>query len=151
MWALPAPPTHSLTDTPIQSLWDSLIIPQQINCTSKPFSSWHTKPSPVIQSRHSSIDYLPLQSIFEPTRQDKRYEPFISLLNRLPDPLIHFWTDALSQALWACPVITHQITCPSKPFFEPTHQVLWASTSFLIIFIIHQWLLWHKAIFICFW
>ena len=50
----PATPNPFRTDTPSQSLLDSPIIPQQIICPSKPFLNRNAKPSPVIQSRHSS-------------------------------------------------------------------------------------------------
>ena len=175
MWALPAPPTHFLTDTPIQSLWDSLIIPQQINCPSKPFSSRHTKPSPVIQSHHSSIDYLPLQAISEPTRQAKPCEKGLVILHNITFPTNPFLnqhanpnavsqshhppTDYLPlqaifeptrQAPWGSPTIPHQITCPSKPFLNQHAKRCDPVPSFLIRFIIHQWLLWHKSNFLYF-
>ena len=61
-----------------------------LTCHSKPFSNQQAKPSPVRQSCNSSTDYLLLQAILELTRQ----------------------------ALWANPLIPHQITCPFMPFLN---------------------------------
>ena len=92
LWALPSPPSHFWTDTPCQALWASPVVPQHITCPSKPLLNQHAKrcepvpsfliilPAPpsifwtntliaVSQSRNFSSDYLPLQAIFEPTRQ----------------------------------------------------------------------------------
>ena len=96
-----------------QALWDSPVIPHQINFPPKPFSNQRTKrcetlqsflvilPTPpshfrtkmtstVSQSRHYSRYHQPLQAIFEPKHQ----------------------------ALWSIPTIPQQITCPSKPFLN---------------------------------
>ena len=48
---------------------------------SKPFFNHHDK---------CCEPYLPLQFIFEPTRQSKPYETVLSFLNRLPAPPSHF-------------------------------------------------------------
>ena len=116
---LPSLPRHFQTDTPSQSLWDSPVIPYQLTCLSKPFSNQHSNPSAVSQSCHSSIDYLTLQAILGPTLQSP----------------------------WASPVITHQITFPSKPFLNRRAKRCEPVLSFLIGFIIHQWLLCIKQFF----
>ena len=79
---LPAPPRYFQTDTPIQSLWSSPVIPQHINCPSNTFSNQQAKRHEPVP--YFSSDHLTLQAIFEPTRQ----------------------------ALWASPIIPHQSTCP---------------------------------------
>ena len=81
---LPAPPSNFRTDTKIA----------------------------VIQSRHSSKDYLPLQAIFELTRQTLWSST--ALFIRLPAPTSNF--DPTRQDMGELTVIPHQITCPSKPF-----------------------------------
>ena len=116
MWTLPDTPSYFRNNTPIQALWDSPIIPQQITCPSKPFSNQHAKPIPVRHPRPSSSDYLyfwtdtPSQSlqesfrhfsqyyllllaIFKPTLKAKHYETVPSFFNILSDPPRHFWTD----------------------------------------------------------
>ena len=64
--------------------------PVSLDCPSKPFTNRHATISAVRHSRNSSTDYLPLQAILEPK----------------------------CQALWTSPIIPHQITCPTKLFFN---------------------------------
>ena len=89
-WNVPPSPVHFWTDTPIQALWASPFITQQIIFPSKPFFIQHAK----------------------------LRDPVTSLFIRLPAPPSQFWTGTPSQALWASTLIPHQVTCPSKPFLN---------------------------------
>ena len=152
MWALLTNPSHFLTYTPSQSLWDSPVIPQYITFPSKPFLNWYAKSIPVRQSFHNSADHLLLQAIFELTQQYKPCETVSSFLIRWSAPSSHFRTNMPIQAMWASPIIPQQITCPPSNFwtdtssavsqshnsssnylpfqaiFELTHQTLWSSS-----------------------
>ena len=137
-------------------------------CPSKTFLNQHTKfCEPVL---YFSSDYLPLQASFEPTLQVIWASTLFFI--RLPAPPNHFLTytpisvsqshhsfsdyltlqaifEPTCQALWAIPVFFVRLPAPPSHFFNRHAKHYEQVPSFLIVFIIHQWLLWHKVIFLC--
>ena len=102
--ALTAPPNHFWTDTtcqakPIQSLWGSPVIPQQITCPSNlntnPIQS---NPCEKVLSFLIRLPTPPSHFQTDMPIQANPCETSPSFLIRLPDPQSHFRTDMPSQA-----------------------------------------------------
>ena len=78
---------------------------------------------------------MPFQAIFEPTRQALWSSPI-------------FFINSFHQ-IYHCFNPTNQVcqACPSKPFWNQHTKCCKPFLSLFVRFIIHQWLLWHRALF----
>ena len=109
--------------------------PSIIDPTALPCPHW-------VQPTNQDCQDCPSKLFFNP--HAKRYEPVLYFLSDyLPLQAI---IKPTCQALWASPVVPHHITCPSKPFLNRHAKHCKPVPSLLIRFIVHQWLLYHKAI-----
>ena len=84
---------------------------------------------------NDKLDYMPFQAICEPTRQALWSSPIF---------FIKFISSNLSLLQ---PDRSSLPSLPSKPFLNQHTKCCKSVLSFFIRFIIHQWLLWHRALF----
>ena len=110
----------------------ALPCPHRFHPTDQDCQAWPSKPI-FNQQAKCCEPYLPLQAIFELTRQAKRCDPVPSFLNILPAPPSHFRTNIPRQALSASPVSPQHIICPSKPYLNRRTKKCEPFPSFLII------------------